>query len=197
MTPVVSTERQVIHVRLNSADEMYELASTDLFSEFRNYLTGIDMCLSELRSRTSSRPVTVVVDLPPSEVDPDTARHLGRTLRSYCDQRLAYDRRERRALRLDGLTALRIGLPIAGLGMVLSALSTHLSGSSEVIERTIGDHIGWVLAWLGLWFPLDMLLFYPHQYGRESRALARLRDAEIVVRARPRGDAPGLAPASP
>ena len=42
-------------------------------------------------------------------------------------------------------------------------------------------HLGWVLAWLGLWFPLDQFLFYPLEHSREERALALLRDAEVVV----------------
>ena len=45
----------------------------------------------------------------------------------------------------------------------------------------VADHLGWVLGWLGLWYPLDQLLFYPLAYGREQRALRRLRDAEVVI----------------
>jgi len=33
------------------------MPSTDLFSEYRNFLTGVEICLSELRSRRSGRPV--------------------------------------------------------------------------------------------------------------------------------------------
>ena len=40
----------------------------------------------------------------------------------------------------------------------------------------VADHLGWVLGWLGLWYPLDQLLFYPLAYGREQRALRRLRE---------------------
>jgi hypothetical protein len=38
-----------------------------------------------------------------------------------------------------------------------------------------------VLAWLGLWYPFDKLLFYPSDYVREIRALNALRDATITV----------------
>jgi hypothetical protein len=30
---------------------MFELAQTDFFSEYRNFLTGVDFCLSEMRGR--------------------------------------------------------------------------------------------------------------------------------------------------
>ena len=35
--------------------------------------------------------------------------------------------------------------------------------------------------WVGIWFPLDTLLFSPLGYTREIRALKHLRDAEISV----------------
>ena len=42
---------QVIELRLNRAEEMFALAQTDLFSEYRNYLTGVEYCISLLRSQ--------------------------------------------------------------------------------------------------------------------------------------------------
>jgi len=47
------------------------------------------------------------------------------------------------------------------------------------------DIVGWVLAWLGLWYPFDKIIFYPSDYVRENRALEELRDAPITVVPRP------------
>ena len=49
--------RQVIELRLNQVEEMFVLAQTDLFSEYRNYLTGVEYCISLLRSQRIRRPV--------------------------------------------------------------------------------------------------------------------------------------------
>ena len=172
----------VIEIGLNAPAEMFELAPTELFSEYRNHLTGVEMCLSDLRSHAYRRPVKVVVSLPEPELTPHTADDIARTLRRFCDQRIFYNQRERRALRFDGLTALRIGLPIAVVGLVMTAWATGLDESSNEALRSVADHLGWVFAWLGLWFPLDVFFFYPHQYSRESRALRQLRVAEIETR---------------
>ena len=64
-------QEQVIKLRLMRANEMFELSQTDLFSEYRNFLTGVDFCLSELRGRRSFRPVRLEVQLPPEEIDDD------------------------------------------------------------------------------------------------------------------------------
>ena len=61
---------QVIELRLNHAEEMFALAQTDLFSEYRNYLTGVEYCLSVLRSQRIRAPVRLELSLPSSEVAP-------------------------------------------------------------------------------------------------------------------------------
>jgi hypothetical protein len=160
---------------------MFELPRTDLFSEYRNFLTGVEFCVSELRSRRDRRPVRIEIELPPSEIDERLADRMARTLRSYCTHRMRYNRREQRATRYNGISALRIGIPLAIVGLVLTAIAIRL-GDEDSVFRLVEDHIGWVFAWIGLWYPLDALFFYPLAYGRENRVLALLADAEIDVR---------------
>ena len=178
--PLAGRERQAIELRLMRAHEMFEMPQTDLFSEYRNFLTGIDFCISELRGRRSRRPVRLEIRLPAEEIDDGVADRLARTLRRYCDHRIRYNRRETRALRVGGVSALRIGIPVSALGLVLTVAATTIhpvGGAANLVT----DHIGWVLAWIGLWFPLDEFLFYPLVYGGETRVLRLLADAEVVV----------------
>ncbi len=171
---------QIIELRLERAHDLLEMPQTDLFSEFRSFLTGVDQCISELRSRPSRRPVLLEITLPPSEITDGLDQRMRAALGRYCTHRIAYNARERRSLRFEGLTALGIGLPIAAAGLAVAAYATRLADAAET-TKVIGDHLGWVLAWVGLWYPLDVLLFLGHPYRRESRALDRLSRAEVVV----------------
>jgi hypothetical protein len=173
-------KRQVIELRLVQARDMFEMPSTDLFSEYRNFLTGVDFCLSELRGRRSGRPVRLEIRMPPEEIEDGVAERLSRTLRRYCNHRIRYNRRESQAQRVGGISALRIGIPITALGLVLAAVSTRIKPSGGA-ANLVTDHLGWVLAWIGLWFPLDQFLFNPLAYGRETRVLNLLAGAEIQV----------------
>jgi hypothetical protein len=169
---------QVIELRLNRAEEMFVLAQTDLFSEYRNYLTGVEYCISLLRSQRIWRPVRLQLSLPPGESDNALDGRLSAALRRYCDQRIRYNERERRAVRLGGLRSLWVGAPIVVLGYLLVIFEDRLVGHSGNI---VLDTTGWVLVWVGIWFPLDTFFFSPLGYGRENRALRHLRDAEISV----------------
>lgn len=173
-------ERQVIELRLVQARDMFEMPSTDLFSEYRNFLTGVDFCLSELRARRSRRPVRLEIRLPPESIDDEVAERLARTLRRYCNHRIRYNRRESQAQRVGGVSALRIGIPISALGLVVAAAATRIRPAGGA-ANLVTDHLGWVLAWIGLWFPIDQFLFYPLAYGRESRVLGLLAGAEVDV----------------
>lgn len=175
---------QVIDLRLMHPEDMFEMPHSDLFSEYRNFLTGVDFCISELRARRSFRPVRLEISLPPEEIDDGMAERLARTLHRYCDHRIRYNRREMRALRVGGVSALRIGLPVCALGLVLTAVALTIKPSTSA-GQLVTDHLGWVLAWIGLWFPLDQFLFYPLAYGRESRVLRLLADAGVVVTPQP------------
>jgi hypothetical protein len=172
---------QVIELRLMRAHDMFEMPQTDLFSEYRNFLTGVDFCLSELRGRRSWRPVRLEIRLPPEEIGDGVGERLTGTLRRYCHHRIRYNRRESQAQRVGGVSALRIGVPVSALGLVLTAVATTIRPSGGA-ANLVTDHLGWVLAWIGLWFPLDQFLFYPLAYGRESRALRLLCDAVVVVK---------------
>jgi hypothetical protein len=160
---------------------MFELPRTDLFSEYRNFLTGVEYCISELRSRRDRRAVRLEIELPPSEIDDRVEGRLAHTLSSYCLQRTRYNRREQRATRFTGISALPIGIPLAVLGLVLTALAVRIGDENSHV-RLVEDHLGWVFAWIGLWYPLDTFFFYPLAYSRENRALALLAHAEVVVR---------------
>src|SRR5207248_10033410 len=133
---------------LMSPSEMFELPHTDLFSEYRNFLTGIELCVSELRGRRDRRPVRLDIGLPPSQIDAGLEQRMTRTIRRYCGHRMQYNRSERQATRLGGISALRVGLPIAAAGLLLTALAVRLESDGSVAQL-IEDHIGWVLAWIG------------------------------------------------
>jgi hypothetical protein len=169
---------QGIELRLNRAEDMFALAQTDLFSEYRNYLTGVEYCISLLRSQRMRSPVRLRLSLPPAEVEDGMADWFSVALRRYCNQRIRYNERERRAVRLGGVQSLLVGVPIAVIGYLLVVFEGRLVGPTGNI---VLDTTGWVLVWVGIWFPLDTFLFSPLGYGREIRALRHLRDAEISV----------------
>ncbi len=163
---------------------MFVLDPADLFSEYRNFMTGLEYCISVLRSRHYSAAVRLELALPADQISEGLDQRIRRTLNRYCEHRIAYNQRERRAVRFDGLFSLWIGLPFVVLGFVLVIIKSSIVGASGNANLVL-DSGGWVLVWVGLWFPLDTLLFAPLSYGRENRVLKRLRTADVLIEPHP------------
>jgi hypothetical protein len=70
------------------------------------------------------------------------------------------------------------------MGFLLVIIKSNIVGASDNANLVV-DSGGWVLVWVGLWFPLDTLLFTPLSYGRENRVLKRLHTADITVEPHP------------
>lgn len=171
---------EVVKLRLNEADEMFALAQTNLFSEYRNFSTGAEYCISLLLSQRMRGPVRLELSLPAAQVHDGLGDRISVALRRYCEQRIIHNQRERRAVRLGGIRALWVGLPIVIIGYLLVIFTAKLVGRTGT-TNLVFDTTGWVLVWLGLWWPLDMFFFSPLGYGREIHVLQELRDAEISV----------------
>jgi hypothetical protein len=181
---VAEQSPQIITLSLTSPEEMFTLAPVDLFSEYRNFMTGLEYCISVLRSRRSAGPVQIKLGLPPDQIAEETDQRIARTLYRYCEHRISYNQRERRASRRDGVFSLWVGFPIVVVGFILVIIKGSIVGSTGNANLVL-DTGGWVLVWVGLWFPLDTLLFTPLAYGRENRVLKRLRTADVIVEPRP------------
>src|SRR5437870_4599167 len=94
-------ERRIIELQLADPHEMFDIARTDQFSEYRSFLTGVEFCISEIRAHATRSPIALHIELPAAVVEADTAETIRRTLVRYCEHRLAYEVREQRALRFD------------------------------------------------------------------------------------------------
>jgi hypothetical protein len=174
-------ETQVIPLRLGRVEDMFQTPEWDASSSSGGFEPGIDTCINELRSRRSRSPVRLELELPTLPVDPETSTQLREAVGRYCEDRIAHNNRQRRITRRDGYAALKIGIPIALVGLVI-AVATAVAQSDT--DYTLPNLAGWVLAWVGLWYPLDTILFSSVGPRGENAALARLQIAEVHITAR-------------
>jgi hypothetical protein len=171
----IAGERRVISLHLERLGELFNPPQADLFNHDRRYYyaTGIDFAISELRGHPySRRPVRLEISVPAAEITADADQAAARAIRSYCDERIRYNYAERRGALGDGVASLRVGIPVAAVGITLATISP---------TGIVGTVLGAVLTWVGLWYPLDQLFFYPWERTRENRSLRLLADAQVAV----------------
>jgi hypothetical protein len=169
-----------IRLELAHATDLFETPTVELGAAFGSTIPGIDVAVGELTAnRQAKGPLQLAVVLPAAEAAPDVGEKVAVSLRRYCAERRRHNENIVRAMKRSGWRALRIGFPITVLGLIIVAIGGDMSNSDPI--QDVVDIIGWVLAWLGLWYPFDKVLFYPLDLVRENRALQRLETASVTV----------------
>jgi len=148
---------------------------------------GADEVLDELLTRGRvGRGGRLVLTLPAAGLAPDreaTEALLTTTLRRWCRRRLEATEREAALLRRQGWASLRPGIPLFLIGLLFST-DFLAPDVPEFLQNLLGDGVFLVIAWVGLWYPLDLLFFARLPLRRQRRVLDALLTMPVEVRAR-------------
>src|SRR5271163_3486935 len=123
-------EAEVIQLRMGRVEDMFQMSEWDAMSPHHRFVPGVDYCLSELRSRRSRSPVRLELEIPAAELDAETPTRVRHTLSSYCEDRIGRNNRERRIARLDAYSALKVGIPVAIVGLAI-AVATAVAQTQD------------------------------------------------------------------
>ena len=150
-------------------------------------VAGADEVLDELLARRRAGAADrVVLTLPAAAVGPHRApaeARLTAALRRWTRRRLEVTQREAAVLWRQGLASLRPGIPLflVGLGLSSDFLQPEVP---EVFQNLLGDGVFLVIAWVGLWYPLDLLFFARLPLRRQRRALDALLAMPVELHVR-------------
>ncbi|MEJ2860001.1 hypothetical protein [Actinomycetospora flava] len=129
----------------------------------------------------------VVLTLPAGAAGDDSgavAARLTAGLRRWCLRRLEAVARDAGLQRRLGVAALRPGIPLFGVGLLFST-DFLAPDVPEFFQNVLGNGVFLVIAWIGLWYPLDTLFFARLPLKRQRRVLTALMAMPVEVRARP------------
>lgn len=179
MGVITAPDQADVWVRLETPAAMFA-PSEDLLSPQARLQSGIDDLLLQLRARRLGQIRHVTVLLPAGEIQGSTALRLAEAVRRYCELRLRENELSRRALRRDGWAALGLGVVLFAVGLWLSSVFLA-KGVPGPVKDLLGNGAFLVIAWVGLWYPLDTLVFTAQPLKREQRALTTLSRARVDV----------------
>jgi hypothetical protein len=111
-----------------------------------------------------------------------------------CD--CAEPNREHDLIWRQGLRSLVSGSLLFIVGILLSFAFTR-PGVGEFANDLIGSGVFLVVAWVGLWYPLDLLFIAREQAKREISVLGKMLTLPVIVRARDHALPAAPVPAAP
>ena len=171
-----------IVIELDDPAELFAVDQRALLDDSGRIDTGIDELVERLlaQKRLSSAQ-QIVLDLT-CECSDDAAANLVDSVRRYCV--LAVDRANRQydLIWRQGMRSLISGSLLFLLGIGLSFLFTR-PAVGELATDLFGNGVFLVVAWVGLWYPLDVLFIAREQAKREAKVLRTMLTMPVVVRA--------------
>ena len=171
----------LVEIRLNEVRQLFHTLDPAPFHEKdldENAAAYLQEACDEVGSR---RPLRLVVHLPASEAQTETARTLPQAVNNY----FAYRERQ---LRKDLLKLLRYGGSSLVIGLLFLvaclALRRELLTHPLVIDKAIVDEGLLILGWVAMWRPIEVLLYDWWPLARRRSLLRRLATIPVEVRAR-------------
>src|ERR1700726_4660285 len=159
-----------LRLELEEADELFVPRAPDVASGVPPLPPGIEQIQSELGSRPVRTAVATVIVLPRARFRPDLARDITRAVERYCEIGIRRADNELRVQRREGLRWLVIGCVVFAAFVYFSerVLST---GLPYVVRDFFGNGLFIVVAWVALWYPIDLLFYYGRPYRMERNVL--------------------------
>lgn len=171
-----------IVIELDDPTDLFAVDQRALLSGGRRIDSGIDelveLLLAQKRHSSIQRIVLDIAD----ECCQEQAESLVTSVRRYGELSVRRANRQHDLIWRQGMRSLISGSVLFAVGIGLSYLFTRPM-VGELAGELLGNGVFLVVAWVGLWYPLDVLFIAREQAKREARVSATLATMPVVVRA--------------
>jgi hypothetical protein len=170
-------------VRLATPDELVGVDPRGVLFGAGRLHSGLEELADRLLAqRKAPRGQRIVFELATGAGSAGLAGWFERAVRRYGQLRIEESRRQQAISKRQGMASLLSGSMLFFVGVVLSYWFTR-PDSPEFWQELLGNGVFLVVAWVGLWYPLDMLFISRQPLKREVRVLSTLARMPVEVRA--------------
>lgn len=181
-------------IELDNADELFAADPLGLLAGAARIDSGMDELVDRLLAQKQiPADQRIVLDIA-EECSDELAANVVAAVRRYCELRVRRANREHALIWRQGIRSLVSGSLLFAVGIGLSyAFTRPMMG--EFSNDLLGNGVFLVVAWVGLWYPIDLLFIAREQAKREVRVFGQMLTVPVVVRdhdsARPAAVIPG------
>ncbi len=175
-------KNEVLDYRLALTDpvQLFDAGVQDPFDPQARVESGVDEVVDHLMGHPLPDRVRLILELSRDPGPERGADQIRVALNRQCELRRNSVDRQLALRRREGLAALPTGVVLFAIGLFLSFELTR-QHIPEDVRLLLGDGVFLVLGWVGLWYPLDTLVFASGELRRRRRALRLLGRAEVLV----------------
>jgi hypothetical protein len=176
---VVRMDSPDISVRLRRQADLFEAPAIAPYEGRYSRIPGIQWLIEEVEDlglRRHDPPPRVTLAMP----GPADGESVRLAIRGYCDEQIEESRWQLKMLRRSGFEALRIGLVLLAVCVLLSTTVGYMSFLPEYIRLVVSESLA-IAGGVSLWRPLELLGFDTWPLIGQVQVLEKLRAADIRV----------------
>jgi hypothetical protein len=183
-------------IEVDNADELFAADPRGLLAGACRIDSGMDELVERfLAQKKIAADQRIVLDIA-EECSDELAAQVVAAVRRYCELRMRRANREHDLIWRQGKRSLLSGSSLFAVGIALSYAFTR-PAMGELANDLLGSGVFLVVAWVGLWYPLDLLFIAREQAKREVRVLRQMLTVPVVVRAHDSAQPAAVIPGSP
>lgn len=169
-------------IELDNVDELFTADPRGLLAGGHRIDSGMDELVERfLTQKEVTADQRIVLNIA-TECSDEQAAQVVEAVRRYCGLRLRRATREHDLIWRQGKRSLFSGSLLFVSGIALSFLFTRPE-MGWLANELLGNGVFLVVAWVGLWYPLDLLFIAREQAKREMRVLGKMLILPVAVRA--------------
>ena len=169
-------------LEFGEADEFFAGSESNAAAGRPPLPPGIDQIREELDAHSLPDSLATVIVLPRAQVKPGLSSDVARAVERYCEMGISKAENEIRMLRREGIRTLLIGLSLFVVFVSIAEAVVRADLPSPVRNFLGEDGLFIVVGWVGLWYPIETLLYSHRPYRREIAVLQTIRRMQIEVR---------------
>jgi hypothetical protein len=169
-------------LELGEADEFFAGSEPNVAAGRPGLPPGIDQIREELDAGSLPDALATVIVLPRAQVKPGLSADFARAVDRYCRMGIAKAENEIKMLRREGIRTLFIGLSLFVVFGILAETVVRTGLPSPVRDFLGEDGLFVVVGWVGLWYPIETLLYSQRPYRQEIAVLRLIRRMQIEIR---------------
>lgn len=169
-------------LELQEADELFAGRGPNVARGTPPLPPGIEQIHDELDVGSLPERLATVIVLPRTQIKPDLAGEISHAVKRYCEMGIRRAEDEVKMLRREGFRTLLIGLSLFVVFVSLAEALVRTRLPSPVRNFLGEDGLFIVVGWVGLWYPIETLLYSGRPHRREIAVLQTIRSMQIEVR---------------
>jgi hypothetical protein len=169
-------------LEFGEADEFFAGSESNVAAGRPPLPPGIDQIREELDAHSLPGALATVIVLPRAQVKSGLAAEIGRAVERYCEMGIRKAENEIRMLRREGIKTLLIGLSLFIVFVSIAEALTRTGLPSPAKNVLSEDGLFIVVGWVGLWYPIETLLYSHRPYRQEIAVLQVIRRMQIEIR---------------